>query len=292
MKKIFVIVALASAVISCKPAAGSDDGDKECNCESPAVVVNGVTETSANVNVDLKGMDSAYYLCVPKSQETPSPSEIEENGVKLEESLFTLSDLEAQTEYVIAVSARCEHDTQNVAFAEFMTLEDEALEMADGFMAYDGLDSASGRYRLSVMMSTKSMSNSEEDYDDVVLYIYLKSDLERIDAYTRKVPFGNITPFYEDGSTLGDMVYYIGKHFTDEDGNPNAAGTAVFKYKGGKVSDILVADDTENSNFAIIDNGDGSYTVKGKIVDKEKGESYSFKYVDDKAVFSLDQTGM
>lgn len=292
MKYRFAVLAIMAVLASCKPAENGGDEGSECNCDKPAVVINGVTESSAEVNIDLKGLDDAYYMCVPKSQGTPSQSEIEEDGVRLEESLFTLSGLDPETDYLFVLSARCGHDNQQLAYAEFTTLEDTAVEVADGFMAYDGLDSASGRYRLNIMMSTKSMSGDAQEYDDILVYVYLKYELERIDANTRTVPFGKITPFYTDGTAEGDMLYYIGERFTDSDGTPNASGTSIFRYKDGKVVDVLVADDTEKSSFEIVDNGDGSYTVKGCIADKTKGESYSFRYVDDKAVFSLDQTGM
>lgn len=292
MKKIFTLILLIGAVafsFSCQ----KKNNEKQCNCQEPAVIINNITESSADVNLDVNGLDSVKYMYVPKSDGTPTPEMTEKDGIKLEESSFTLTGLKDETEYVFAVYGKCAHGTVFFVTKDFVTLKDDSIVMADGFMAYDGLDSASGMYRLNIMMSSKSMSDSSiDEYDDVVLYVYLKNELERIDDRTRKVPFGKITPFYTDGSELGDMVYYIGKHFTDQDGSENAQGTAVFHNKDGKIASTTVADDTDKSSFEIVDNGDGSYTVKGIYVDKTLGKTYKFKYTDDKAVFSLDQTGM
>lgn len=290
VKYLAAAIAAASLIQGCKPAA--DDEGKDCNCEAPAVVVNGATESSVEVNVDPKGLDELYYICVPKSQGTPSPEQIVADGAKLEKSSFTLSGLEAQTEYIFALCARCPHDNMLSAYAEFTTLVDDAIVAADGFMAYDGFDSASGMYRLNIMMSSKSMSGTADGpYEDILLFVYLKNELKRIDEHYREVPFGKITPFYTDGTQLGDMVYYVGKHFNDPDGTPNAQGTAVFCCDSkGVAQDIIVADDTENSYFEIVDNGDGTYTVKGMYSDRTNGKTYKFKYTDDKKVFSIDQT--
>ena len=51
-----------------------------------------------------------------------------------------------------------------------------------------------------------------------------------------------------------------------------------------------MADDTDNTRISIADNGDGTYTVSGTLVDKTMGEELKFVYTDDKLVFSIDQS--
>lgn len=292
MKKAFAILSIIAAFMlaACTSEKQDQGNGEECPCSEPVVIVSGITEESAEINIDPGNADTFMYLYVPKSDGTPSPETVWSTGTKLEESSFILSDLDAETDYIFALASKCPHAKEFFTIKEFKTIKDDAVIMADGFMGYDGLDAASGRYRLNIMMSTEKMGEHTGNYYDVIIYVYLKYDLERIDDMTREVPFGKITPFYTDGQQLGDMVYYIGKHFSDNEGE-NAQGTAVFKYDNDVTTEIIVADDTENTSLEIVDNGDGTYTVKGIIADLN-GKSFKFKFTDDKAVFSLDQTGM
>lgn len=124
------------------------------------------------------------------------------------------------TLYVLTVNA----DLQFMASASFKTEEDvmaDALILTDGFMAYDGLDEASGMYRTNIMLSSETMESETYPYYDVLIYIYTRNPLERIDEHYREVPFGEVTPFYTNGQGLTDMMYYIGKHVTDQYGDPN-----------------------------------------------------------------------
>lgn len=287
MKKIYTLILTLVAVVML--SACQQGGVDKCPCSKPTVIINDVTENSAHINFEHENLDTAMYLCVPKSDGTPSKEMILKDGIKLEESSFTLSGLDSETEYVFALYVTCLHGTEYTEYKEFITLKDDAVVLQDGFMAYDGFDSASGRFRLNIMMCSESMSGNDGTYEDILIYVYLKNELESIDNKTRKVPFGKITPFYTDGSSLGDMVYYIGRHKSDADG-ANAEGTSVFYYSENVNSEIIVADDTDNSEFEIIDNGDGTYTVRGIVVDKTKGKSYKFKYTDRKPVYSIDQT--
>lgn len=284
----FLMMAVAS--LFALTACDKENGDK--NKPQIKIGVENITENSADVSVDAAEAVDTYYLNVPKSDGIPAAEKIMGDGEKLETSIFTLSGLESSTEYVLAVAAVYSDGEVVVADTGYTTLEDKSVEMADGFMAYDGFDSASGRFRLTVMLSTKSMGDdSAEEYIDIMIPIYLKYELERIDQHTRVVPFGKVMPFYTDGTATADMLYYIGKSFVDQDGGENAQGFSAFVYEGNKVSSTIVADDTDNTEVEIVDNGDGSYTVRGKIVDL-RGKEYSFRFTDDKAVFSLDQTEM
>ena len=51
-----------------------------------------------------------------------------------------------------------------------------------------------------------------------------------------------------------------------------------------------MADDTDNTRISITDNGDGTYTISGVLVDMTKNEELKFSYTDDKLVYSIDQS--
>ena len=106
-----------------------------------------------------------------------------------------LSDLDAETDYIFALASKCPHAKEFFTIKEFKTIKDDAVIMADGFMGYDGLDAASGRYRLNIMMSTEKMGEHTGNYYDVIIYVYLKYDLERIDdmtyAQTQEIKLSN-----------------------------------------------------------------------------------------------------
>ena len=193
------------------------------------------------------------------------------------------------TLYVLTVNA----DLQFMASASFKTEEDvmaDALILTDGFMAYDGLDEASGMYRTNIMLSSEAMGSETYPYYDVLIYIYTRNPLERVDEHYREVPFGEVTPFYTNGQGLTDMMYYIGKHVTVQYGEPNYQGTAWIYYDENGDSDFFVADDTDNTRISITDNGDGTYTISGVLVDMTKNEELKFSYTDDKLVYSIDQS--
>ena len=260
--------------------------------KDPSITIGILKTTSSSAEVEVQVFDAvdSFYLVSPKSDGIPTETEIVNQGRLLEKSTFTLSNLEAATDYVLYVAALVEDGRIFVEDAEFRTQEEEVVTLADGFMAFDGLDDGSGMYRLNIMLSSKGMGDDAgEGYYDVVIFAFLESQPKIIDEHSMEVPYGVITPFYTNGQNLSPMMYYIGAHFKDEDGE-NARGTAAFHYNAqGQVDEMIVADDTENSRFEILDNGDSTYTVKGKIVDKTLGKSYAFQYVDSKPVFIINQ---
>ena len=127
-------------------------------------------------------------------------------------------------------------------------------------------------------------------YQDVLIYVSPAEPLEKVDDYYRAVPFGDVTPFYTNGQGLTDMMYYIGRHVTDSEGEPNMSGSGWVYYDENGGVEYYVADDTDNTRISIADNGDGTYTVSGTLVDKTMGEELKFVYTDDKLVFSIDQS--
>lgn len=68
----------------------------------------------------------------------------------------------------------------------------------------------------------------------------------------------------------------------------SGSGWVYYDENGG--TEFFVADDTDNTRISIADNGDGTYTVSGTLVDKTMGEELKFVYTDDKLVFSIDQS--
>ena len=217
-------------------------------------------------------------VCIPASEKADADrirTEGTEAAEVSETVLLDITELTQNTDYTLYVLA-ANGDMQFLASASFKTEEDvtaDALVLADGFMAYDGLDEASGMYRTNIMMCSQEMGSDNYPYYDVLIYLYTAAPLERVDANYRKVPFGEATPFYTNGQGLTDMMYYIGVYY-DENG-----GTEFF-----------VADDTDNTRISIADNGDGTYTISGTLVDKTMDEELKFVYTDDKLVFSIDQS--
>lgn len=166
------------------------------------------------------------------------------------------------------------------------------VELQDGFMAYDGVDEGSGYYRTNIMMSTKKMSDPNTDgYTDVLIYLYTKFPLKRIDEHYREVPIGEFTPFYTDGSGVGltEMMFKVGMHFTDEEGDANLSGSGVIIYDKDDNAEFFAADDTEKTKVSVVLNADGSHTVYASIFDKTLNKEFYFKFTDTKKVFSLDQ---
>ena len=63
-------------------------------------------------------------------------------------------------------------------------------------------------------------------------------------------------------------MWYIGKHYTDDEGDPNVQGCGWFTYQNGLETGCFAADDTERTTCEIVDNGDGTHTIKGVMYDK------------------------
>lgn len=288
MKIKSLLFVFAVSVFTLAACSEKDNTGKKVKPEV-RIEIGNVTENSVDVSIDAPESIDTYYLNLPKSSGVPTAAEIMEDGQRLETNIFTLSHLESASEYIFAVAAVYSDGDVTVADTVFSTLEEKYVQMADGFMAYDGFDSSSGRFRLTIMLSTRNMGDESSDgYVDIMLPVYLKYELDKLDNYTRAVPFGKILPFYTDGTATADMLYYIGKSFIDEDGIENASGFSAFVYENGKLVSTTAADDTDRSEAEIIDNGNGSYTVKGTIADT-RGREYKFKFTDTKMVFSIDQ---
>lgn len=282
------------AAVSC-----SKDTDKtpEKPAQEPFAAIS-ITETGidfAKATVETENTAELTWLCIPASEKADADrirTEGTEAAEVSETVLLDITGLTQNTDYTLYVLA-ANGDMQFLASASFRTEEDvtaDALVLADGFMAYDGLDEASGMYRTNIMMCSQEMGSDNYPYYDVLIYVYTAEPLERADEMYRQVPFGDITPFYTNGQGLTDMMYYIGQHVTDQYGEPNMSGSGWVYYDENGGTEFFVADDTDNTRISIADNGDGTYTVSGTLVDKTMGEELKFVYTDDKLVFSIDQS--
>ena len=99
-------------------------------------------------------------------------------------------------------------------------------------------------------------------------------------GYTyRKFFTGAISPFYTDSvEKHTDRMWYIGKHYTDDEGDPNVQGCGWFTYQNGLETGCFAADDTERTTCEIVDNGDGTHTIKGVMYDKTFDKSLRYEY--------------
>lgn len=205
-----------------------DNGKTPTPEQEPFATVK-ITQTGtdfAKATVETENTAELTWLCIPASEKADA-ERIKTEGNKVAEAsdtvMLDITGLTQNTDYtmyVLTVNA----DLQFMASASFKTEEDvmaDALILTDGFMAYDGLDEASGMYRTNIMLSSETMESETYPYYDVLIYIYTRNPLERIDEHYREVPFGEVTPFYTNGQGLTDMMYYIGKHVTDQYGDPN-----------------------------------------------------------------------
>lgn len=134
------------------------------------------------------------------------------------------------------------------------------------------------------MLNSKSMSTGDTgDYVDILVYIYTDFEPEILTStggYTyRKFFTGAISPFYTDSvEKHTDRMWYIGKHYTDDEGDPNVQGCGWFTYQNGLETGCFAADDTERTTCEIVDNGDGTHTIKGVMYDKTFDKSLRYEY--------------
>lgn len=181
----------------------------------------------------------------------------------------------------------CGDDEDGLPVDTAPSMPEDVMVMKDGFLASDGIDEASGRYRLTIALSDQKMGAQTYPYYDVMIYVYLKYPMEKIDQHRMKVPFGKVTPFFTNGEPLGDMVYYVGKHRVGEDGAPAFEGTAWIHNKSKEDAEFFVASDVQKTSISIDDLGNGKYKVHGTLYDAELNKALNFSFTDSKPVFIL-----
>lgn len=297
MNKVLLIFTLFCAAMF---AGCADDSDGNGVKPSLTASLKEAGETSASFSISIADAEEAAYLCIPASDETVSADKVFADGKVIKNLTVTnieVKELQSSTSYKFFLAAR-NGNVSSILEVPFQTTdmggvtvpeEAEVLDIKDGFLAYDGLDEASGYYRLDVVLCTKKIGDDTvNEYTDITLWVYCKYPLEISDnnPKLRVVPSGNITPFYTNGQGLTDMMYYIGKHVMNEDG-PGTTGTCLYMYKPDGICDMYVADDTDNSKFEIKNNGDGTYTVTGVIADKTEGKSFFFSFTKEGEVHDL-----
>lgn len=181
----------------------------------------------------------------------------------------------------------CGDDDEDMPVDPTPAPQENVMVMKDGFLASDGYDEASGRYRLTIALCDQKMGAQTYPYHDVMIYVYLKYPMEKIDEHRMKVPFGKVTPFFTNGEPLGDMAYYIGKHKLGENGAPSFEGTAWILNKSEQDAEFFVASDMQKTSISIDDLGNGKYKVHGTLYDAELDKALNFSFTDSKPVYIL-----
>ncbi len=297
-KLMFVFLAMVSGLfVGCS----SDDNNEVAKPEFEKQValveleVINIEENQATVAVFAKNVEKLMYLCVPKGDAVLTQEEVVSKGKALtikDSQEFAVNELEANTEYEVAVVGVVDNKTAIFKSKTFTTLErivDDVLVLKDGFLKYDELDEASGYYRTNIILSSDVMKeNGSNGQIDVLIWLYTSYPLEKGQEKNRfNIPFGVATPFFTNGVGLTDMMYYIGKHKKEANGEPNFEGTAWVEIDDKGKDTYFVADDTKNTKIEVKDNKDGSYTIHGVLVDQTKNTELKFTYTDNKAVFGI-----
>lgn len=253
------------------------------------LVVDEVQSSSVEFSVTSQKAEKVSYLLLPATDQDLEVQKVLTQGVALElNKTLNLkhTELDYNTQYDLYLAAESK-DKQTVLIKErFTTLDNTVLEMVDGFMMYDGVDQTTGLYRINLIMSTKMMDQSANGtpYKDVLVWLYTTDPLVKVNDKFYNVPFGKAFAL-EQQDSWKPLMYQVGKHVTGSDGEPNFQGTAWIDFDQNGQQQIFVADNTSLTSIEIIDNKDGSYTVEGKLVDKEFEQELTFTFTDDKGVF-------
>lgn len=179
--------------------------------------------------------------------------------------------------------AACDDDSSQTPDKTPGNGTDEELVMTSAYPFYDAYDDSSGRYRLSIPLCTKP-NRETPPFTDLLLHIYLKTEPSK----PLKLPVGTVTPFYTDGRELPELVFYIGAHFVDEEGQANARGTSWFTYTDSteKYSEVNCA---EQGSFEIAyDAAAASYTISGTLTDRTKARTLEFTYTGNPKIFDTE----
>lgn len=160
---------------------------------------------------------------------------------------------------------------------------DETVVMTAAYPFYDAYDDSSGRYRLSIPLCTKS-NRETPPFTDLMLYIYMKTEPSK----PLKLPVGTVTPFYTDGRELPELVYYIGEHYVDEEGQANARGTSWFTYTDSTQNYSAVNCAEQGSFLIAYDAATASYTISGTLTDRTTGRALKFIYTGNPKIFDTE----
>ncbi len=104
--------------------------------------------------------------------------------------------------------------------------EEVYTHFPDGFISLDGLDDATGRYRINVFPSSQPIGDAVGEYTDIVLFLYSCTQ-----PTEHTIPVGEAQPYSMTGANLScDILYNPGRHFTDAEGYENMAGSGWWNY--------------------------------------------------------------
>ena len=168
--------------------------------------------------------------------------------------------------------------------------EFDGVVMADGFYFYDGFDNSSGRHRISIITCTQKIGAQEGEYTDLMLWVYSESEPEikpgGSNDRIKLLPTGPVSPFFTDGRPLPPLVYYIGAHRVDEQGEQNVIGSGWITYNADRtIKEIGVCEKGEHN--ITFDETTKMYTITGEMIDETIGKVYKYKYSSDKDLVEM-----
>ncbi len=281
MKRYILAIAafMALGVTAC-----SEPQEADAPLVTPEIEISAgeVGQGSLMFNIELKDAAEAGYMLVEKASAEASDfatNNVVKNSVLLEEAEsqeVKIDGLKENTDYqVIAYCKAKGNDTP--AVSDVITMRTKGLQLQMGFFAYDGIDEASGRHRVTFMGSTRPRGSDMTDYLDVTLFMYLLYDPG--DYPTA----GNYEIFQEDGSNMNtNLVYKAGKHVL-MDGEPNMQGSGWWLIEDGK-EDVCNASMTGVQTI-LHDEDTHVTTITGTMIDSETGKTLNYTYSTEEPLF-------
>ncbi len=144
----------------------------------------------------------------------------------------------------------------------------------DGFVALDGLDEGTGRYRINVFPSSQPIGDAVGAYTDIVLFLYTTAE-----PTETTMPVGEAQPYSMTGANLScDILYNPGRHFTDAEGYENMAGSGWWNYdEEHNVESMRAAHlGTQTISF---DKENSEYHFKGTMIDTLNVDTLRYTFV-------------
>ncbi len=141
--------------------------------------------------------------------------------------------------------------------------EEVYTEFPGGFIAIDGLDEATGRYRINVFPSSQPIGEAEGAYTDIVLFLYTMTK-----PTETWMPVGEAQPYSMTGANIAnEILYNPGRHFYDKVKEcDNMAGSGWWSYDDdGKVEGMYAAH--IGNQQITFDEEKSEYTIKGEMTD-------------------------
>ncbi len=142
----------------------------------------------------------------------------------------------------------------------------------EGFIALDGFDEATGRYRINVFPSSQPIGDAVGAYTDIVLFLYTLTP-----PTDSTISVGEAQPFSPTGANMSnEILYNPGLHFENADG-VNMAGSGWWKYDENHDLDDMLASHIGNQNITF-DEEKREYTFRGVMIDTIKMDTLKYKF--------------